>query len=126
MEYCEYCDGSYNKVNHKFLCGDCYKSIYGSPPGTNSFMMQYEKKIQNEKKNIEYKDNFYKKSTLLDITAFVIVDHPELIKKLAEILQEGHPPWFSILNAWYIKNKCRKKKKIKYPMKHIFDKLSID
>lgn len=43
--------------------------------------------------------------SLIDHCSWTVIQHPELVLSLAQIMPDGHPPWHSMLRAWYAQNK---------------------
>lgn len=129
MVYCTSCNTSCKKIALGDMCKHCANELCGTPPGPNSTLMQYEK-LRKERERVQSARN---KSTnkvhfsLLDVVASTIIEDDNLVLQLANLLPEGHPPWYTLLRAWYIKKKqkCKGKKDEKYPMQRLLKVMKI-
>jgi hypothetical protein len=127
MGWCNHCNIYYKKLGYSAICNNCSRELMGTPPGLNNMMMQYYNSVIKMQQNEYYENKFRINANLMDLSSNVLLEHPNLIIKLAECLEDGHPPWYALLKAWYRKNKLKAKsvKNEKYPMKKLFELLKI-
>jgi hypothetical protein len=105
MGYCENCDEYFNKIPAGRICKKCLNDLCGTPPGMNNFEMRYQKELEKRKKNEAQMNKFYTSASLLDLAAVSILKDNDELNTLIKFLPEGHPPWYSLLKAWFFVNK---------------------
>jgi hypothetical protein len=127
MGWCKNCDIYYKKMSNREICNNCSEELYGTPPGVNNMMIQYYNAMEKKRKDHYFNEKFKIEATLMDLSATALLKKPELVIKLAETLGDTHPPWYSLLRAWYRQNKCNPKTlhKEKYPMKKFFELMKL-
>jgi hypothetical protein len=90
-------------------------------------MLQYYNALMKSKRDELFQEKFKQEANLMDLSSSALLEHPDLLIKLAEHLDDGHPPWHALLRAYYRKTKRSTKnlKKEKFPMKKLFELINL-
>lgn len=127
MGWCTNCNIYYNKMKNQGMCNNCSRELQGTPPGLNNMMLQYYNALMKSKRDELFQEKFKQEANLMDLSSSALLEHPDLLIKLAEHLDDGHPPWHALLRAYYRKTKRSTKnlKKEKFPMKKLFELINL-
>ena len=128
MVFCSTCNTYYKKLSMGDMCKQCCNELSGTPPGMNCMMKQYESFVKRKAEDVRILHVYRSNATLLDIVADELICQTDKIVVLASYLPEGNLPWYSLLRAWYRKNKkrCRSIAKEQYPKERVLRLLGID
>ena len=128
MGYCENCNEYHKKHPAGKICKKCWNELCNTPPSINSFEAQYARsmKARNEREVISKK--YYASASLLDLAALKVLQNSTTLNFLINNLPEGHPPWYSLLKAWYFvkKNKIISGSKPKAKLTNLLNSLDAN
>ena len=126
MGYCNNCDEYFKKVPVGKICRKCSNKLCGTPPGINSFEARYMKELETRTRRKAQIDKFYASASLLDVAAIALLNDHIALNILIQNLPEGHPPWHSLLKAWYIINRFVNIPRDKYPKAKFMKKICLE
>lgn len=127
MGFCIHCEIYFKKLPKTELCNRCMNQLCGTPPKMNNMLTQYEKFLHEKKLDIEREEKFNRDASLLDQVTKTMILNVDLIIELAKTLPEGHPPWYSLLRAWYRENRQRPRgiTNEKFPKRRLYKLLDL-
>lgn len=127
MGFCNHCQVYYKKLPAKDICKACKSELCGTPPTMNSTFTQYYHQMKKRDAETAKDQTYRAHATLMDFASDAMVSSVDTIIQLTYIIPEGHPPWHSLLKAWYRKHKTKAKSvhTEKAPMKRLLRLLNV-